>query len=102
MARGGSAAARHGLSLKDYRLIVCFKAGKVVSRYEEGFGVVAGVVKLAEETEAKANIPLLIQDWLSKERNGRWFMILNCADDQEVSVCLIDHLLTKKSQLTFW
>ncbi|SPO02479.1 uncharacterized protein DNG_05152 [Cephalotrichum gorgonifer] len=54
------------------------------ARVEEGFRTIADTVKLAGRNRPKADIPLLVQNWLSNERNGRWIMILDSADDYEV------------------
>ena len=53
-------------------------------RVEEGFRTIAETVKLAGASDPKADIPLLVQNWLSNERNGRWIVVLDSADDREV------------------
>ncbi|SPO02493.1 uncharacterized protein DNG_05166 [Cephalotrichum gorgonifer] len=58
-------------------------AGKQ-AHVEEGFRTIADTVKLAGRSRPKADIPLLVQNWLSNERNGRWIIILDGADDYEV------------------
>ena len=52
-------------------------------RVEEGFRTIAETVKLAGASDPKADIPLLVQNWLSNERNGRWIVVLDSADDRE-------------------
>lgn len=54
------------------------------ARVEEGFRTIADVIKLTGRNQPKADIPLLVQNWLSNERNGKWVMVLDSADDQEV------------------
>ncbi|KAK4171436.1 hypothetical protein QBC36DRAFT_146953, partial [Triangularia setosa] len=54
------------------------------ARVEEGFRTIADTVKLAGRNQPKANIPQLVYAWLSNERNGRWVMILDSADDHDV------------------
>ncbi|KAK0747265.1 hypothetical protein B0T21DRAFT_397714 [Apiosordaria backusii] len=54
------------------------------ARVEEGFRTIADSVKLAGRNQPKANIPQLVYAWLSNERNGRWVMILDSADDCDV------------------
>ncbi|VBB77139.1 Putative protein of unknown function [Podospora comata] len=54
------------------------------ARVEEGFRAIANTVKLAGRNQPKANIPQLVCAWLSNERNGRWIMILDSADDRDV------------------
>ncbi|KAK4148826.1 kinesin light chain [Chaetomidium leptoderma] len=53
-------------------------------RVEEGFRMIADAVKLPGRNQPKANIPQLVYGWLSNERNGRWIMILDSADDRDV------------------
>ncbi|KAK3394969.1 P-loop containing nucleoside triphosphate hydrolase protein [Podospora didyma] len=54
------------------------------ARVEEGFRAIADAVKLPGRNQPKANIPQLVYGWLSNERNGRWMMILDSADDHDV------------------
>ncbi|KAK3903024.1 P-loop containing nucleoside triphosphate hydrolase protein, partial [Staphylotrichum tortipilum] len=54
------------------------------ARVEEGFRTIADAVKLPGRNHPKADIPQLVYGWLSNERNGRWIMILDSADDHDV------------------
>jgi hypothetical protein len=54
------------------------------ARVEDGFRAIADAVKLPGRNQPKANIPQLVYSWLSNERNGRWIMILDSADDSDV------------------
>jgi tetratricopeptide (TPR) repeat protein len=54
------------------------------ARVEEGFRTIADAVKLPGRNYAKADIPQLVYGWLSNERNGRWIMILDSADDLDI------------------
>src|SRR4051812_31837462 len=54
------------------------------ARVEEGFRTIADTVKLPGRHQPKADIPQLVYGWLSNERNGRWIMILDSADDSDV------------------
>ncbi|KAL6904231.1 TPR-like protein [Trichoderma evansii] len=54
------------------------------ARVEEGFRVIADAVKLTGRNQPKANISLLVKNWLSNENNGRWMIILDSADSREV------------------
>ncbi|KAK4451328.1 kinesin light chain [Podospora aff. communis PSN243] len=54
------------------------------ARVEESFRTIADAVKLPGRNHPKANIPQLVHSWLSNERNGRWVMILDSADDRDV------------------
>ncbi|KAK3688933.1 hypothetical protein B0T22DRAFT_512886 [Podospora appendiculata] len=54
------------------------------ARVEEGFRTIADAVKLPGRNQAKTNIPQIVYHWLSNERNGRWIMILDSADDRDV------------------
>ncbi|KAK0641772.1 hypothetical protein B0T16DRAFT_393999 [Cercophora newfieldiana] len=54
------------------------------ARIEEGFRTIAGTVKLPGRNQPKADIPQLVYSWLSNERNGKWIMILDSADDCDI------------------
>ncbi|KAL6802540.1 P-loop containing nucleoside triphosphate hydrolase protein [Trichoderma sp. SZMC 28013] len=54
------------------------------ARVQEGFRLIADAVKLAGREQPKADIPLLVRNWLSIEHNGRWVIILDSADDADV------------------
>ncbi len=54
------------------------------ARVQEGFRAIADAVKLPGRKQPKADIPQLVHSWLSDERNGRWFMVLDSADDGAV------------------
>jgi hypothetical protein len=53
-------------------------------RVEEGFRTIADAAKLPGRNQPNADIPQLVYSWLSSERNGRWIMILDSADDGDV------------------
>ncbi|KAH8894462.1 hypothetical protein GQ53DRAFT_839546 [Thozetella sp. PMI_491] len=54
------------------------------ARVQESFRTIADTVKLSGRNEPKADIPLLVQNWLSNEQNGRWIVMLDSADNREV------------------
>ena len=54
------------------------------ARVEEGFRTIANTVKMPGRNHPKADIPQLVYGWLSNERNGRWIIILDSADDRNV------------------
>jgi hypothetical protein len=54
------------------------------ARVDEGFRTIADAVKLPGRNQPEADIPQLVCDWLFKERNDRWIMILDSADDHDV------------------
>ncbi|KAJ3495977.1 hypothetical protein NLG97_g3008 [Lecanicillium saksenae] len=54
------------------------------ARVEEGFRAIADAIKLPDRHQPKADIPQLLHTWLSNEKNGKWLMILDSADDHEV------------------
>jgi hypothetical protein len=54
------------------------------ARVQEGFRTIADAVKLPGRNQSKANIPYLVHGWLSNERNGRWIIIIDSADDRDV------------------
>ena len=54
------------------------------NRFEQAYRDIATKVELPSRDEAKADILQLIYDWLGDERNGRWLMVIDNADDDEV------------------
>ncbi|KAL7905410.1 TPR-like protein [Trichoderma velutinum] len=54
------------------------------ARVEEGFQLIADAIKLPKRKQPKADIPLLVRNWLSNEHNGRWIIILDSADNSDV------------------
>lgn len=53
------------------------------ARVEEGFRDIADTVKLPGRDAPDANIPQLVHNWLSQNRNGRWTIVLDSADDND-------------------
>ncbi|KAK7423730.1 hypothetical protein QQX98_000920 [Neonectria punicea] len=54
------------------------------ARVEEGFAIIADMIKLPNRNQPKANTPQLVYTWLSNERNGKWIIIVDSADDLDV------------------
>ncbi|WPJ65269.1 hypothetical protein SMAC4_13900 [Sordaria macrospora] len=54
------------------------------ARVEEGFKAIADAVKLPGRKQPKADVPQLVYSWLSNERDRRWIVILDSADDVDV------------------
>ncbi|KAK3947546.1 kinesin light chain [Pseudoneurospora amorphoporcata] len=54
------------------------------ARVDEGFRAIADAAKLPGRNHPKANIPQLVYGWLCNERNGKWVMVLDSADDRDV------------------
>ncbi|EGZ76200.1 hypothetical protein NEUTE2DRAFT_153205 [Neurospora tetrasperma FGSC 2509] len=54
------------------------------ARVEEGLKAIADAVKLPGRRQPKADVPQLVYSWLSNERNCRWIVILDSADDVNV------------------
>ncbi|KAK3946627.1 P-loop containing nucleoside triphosphate hydrolase protein [Pseudoneurospora amorphoporcata] len=54
------------------------------ARVEEGFKAIADAVKLPGRRQPKADVPQLVYSWLSSERDRRWIVILDSADDIDV------------------
>ncbi|KAI0411916.1 P-loop containing nucleoside triphosphate hydrolase protein [Xylaria grammica] len=50
-------------------------------RVEQGLRMIADTIKIPGRNESKADILQLVYQWLQNERNGRWLMILDSADD---------------------
>lgn len=54
------------------------------ARVEEDFRFIADTVKLSGRKQPKADIPLLVQQWLRNRENGRWLLVLDNADEASV------------------
>lgn len=53
-------------------------------RFEQAYKDIAAKVELPERNDPKADILRLVYNWLCDERNGRWLMIWDNADDSDV------------------
>ncbi|KAL8366548.1 hypothetical protein RB595_010416 [Gaeumannomyces hyphopodioides] len=53
------------------------------ARVEEGFRNIADTVKLPGRNAPNADIPQLVHSWLSQNRNDRWTIVLDSADDSD-------------------
>ena len=51
------------------------------ARFDEGYKMIADALKLRGRDDPKTDILQLVAGWLRDEANGRWFMILDNADD---------------------
>jgi tetratricopeptide (TPR) repeat protein len=51
------------------------------ARFDEGYQMIADALKLRGRDDPQTNILQLVAGWLRDEANGRWFMILDNADD---------------------
>ncbi|KAK3357871.1 hypothetical protein B0T25DRAFT_517237 [Lasiosphaeria hispida] len=60
------------------------------ARVKEGFRTIADAVKLPGRNQSNADIPQLVYGWLSNERNGRWVIIIDSADDRDVFYAVSD------------
>ncbi|KAK1763950.1 P-loop containing nucleoside triphosphate hydrolase protein [Phialemonium atrogriseum] len=54
------------------------------ARVQEGFKAIADAAKVRGRNEPKADILQLVYRWLCNEGNGRWYIILDSADDLDV------------------
>ena len=54
------------------------------SRLEQSFREIAEIVKVRGRKEQQADIFKLVHDWLRDERNGRWLLVVDNADDAGV------------------
>ncbi len=54
------------------------------ARVEQGFRMIADAVKLPGRKQPQADIRELVYGWLSNERNGKWIVVLDSADDRDV------------------
>ncbi|GAW17998.1 hypothetical protein ANO14919_074670 [Xylariales sp. No.14919] len=60
-------------------------------RVEQGLRTIADIIKIPGRDESKADILQLVYQWLQNERNGRWLMILDSADDIDVFYGIVRH-----------
>ncbi len=51
------------------------------ARVEEGIKAIADAVKIPGREKSDADILHLVERWLSNERNGKWVIVLDSADD---------------------
>ncbi|KAI1137114.1 P-loop containing nucleoside triphosphate hydrolase protein [Hypoxylon sp. FL0543] len=54
------------------------------ARVQESFKTIADVLKLADRDQPSVDTIRLVERWLSNEHNGKWFMVLDSADDINV------------------
>jgi hypothetical protein len=54
------------------------------ARFQEGYREIANRVKIAGWDNPETNILQLVNNWLRNEANGRWFMVIDNADDASV------------------
>ena len=54
------------------------------ARFEDSFRQIATRVEIPGHDDPKSDILRLVCNWLSDESNGRWLVILDNADDEEV------------------
>ncbi|KAJ5600860.1 hypothetical protein N7450_001927 [Penicillium hetheringtonii] len=55
-----------------------------VARLEQGYQQIAAVAEIPGRDDPKTNIFLLVSDWLCDAHNGRWLMILDNVDDDDI------------------
>jgi tetratricopeptide (TPR) repeat protein len=54
------------------------------ARLEQSFREIADQVKIRGQKDAQADVFKLVHDWLRNEKNGRWLLVLDNADDAGV------------------
>ncbi|RGP77945.1 kinesin light chain [Fusarium longipes] len=54
------------------------------ARVIEGFMSIADKLKLPGRNRPETNLLKLVYEWLSNERNGKWLLVLDSADDSDV------------------
>jgi tetratricopeptide (TPR) repeat protein len=67
-------------------------------RFEQGYRAIATVLELPGWNDPKTNILDLVWRWLSDIRSGRWFLILDNADDTDVFSSMPDKELEHRSR----
>jgi len=60
------------------------------ARFQEGYRKIAQRVKVAGWDSPEADILQLVNNWLCDEANGRWFMVIDNADDASVFLHPVD------------
>ncbi|KAL1640170.1 hypothetical protein SLS61_010263, partial [Didymella pomorum] len=55
-----------------------------VARFEQAYREITARLELPGRDDPKTDILLLVRNWLCDERNGRWLMIVDNADDDRV------------------
>ena len=75
---------RDGAVRENQEVWVFWMHAETRARVEEGFKSIADAVKIPGRNQPKADMPQLVYQWLQNERNGRWLMILDSADDIDV------------------
>ena len=51
------------------------------ARIEQSYQDIADQVKLAGRNDPQADVFKLVHNWLRNEKNGRWLLVLDNADD---------------------
>ena len=54
------------------------------ARFEKDYREIADKIELPGRNDPRADVLRLVSGWLSNEKNGRWLMILDNADDDDV------------------
>ncbi|CZR51282.1 related to kinesin light chain [Phialocephala subalpina] len=70
------------------------------ARFEQSYGEIADHVKIPGRKNSKADIFKLVHDWLRDERNGKWFLVLDNADDARW--LLETHMSHERSARPLW
>lgn len=68
----------------DAQLWVLWVHASSVARFEESYRQIARQVGISGWEDAKIDVLPLVHTWLSDERNGRWTMVIDNADNSEV------------------
>ena len=75
---------RDGAVRENREVWVFWVHAETRARIEEGFQSIADAVKMPGRNQPGADIPQLVYQWLRNERNGRWLMVLDSADNIDV------------------
>src|SRR6202046_3002595 len=65
-------------------MLVFWVHASSAARFEEGYRKIADRIKISGWDNREVNILQLVNNWLCDEANGRWFMIIDNADDASV------------------
>jgi tetratricopeptide (TPR) repeat protein len=86
------------LRSQDSQTWVFWVHAGTIERFEQGYRTITTVLELPGWNDLKTDILDLVWRWLSDIRNGRWFLILDNADDTDVFSSMPDKELEHRSR----
>lgn len=74
----------------DSRMWVFWVHASSATRFEESYRKIAQQVHIDSWADPKADVLSMVHVWLSDENNGRWTMVVDNADNEEVMLTVQD------------